>query len=106
MGTRPASIYARGTDSPNYKHGKTNSELHKRWQAIRNRVKDPAKRKSYLDKGILVCQEWSDFTNFEKWALENGYRKELTIDRIDNDGNYEPGNCRWVTHKVNSNNRN
>ena len=57
----------------------------------------------YRDKGIIICDEWlNDFSAFEKWALENGYQKGLTIDRIDRDGNYEPSNCRWVTPRENS----
>lgn len=57
----------------------------------------------YRDKGITICDEWlNDFNAFEKWALENGYQKGLTIDRIDRDGNYEPSNCRWVTPRENS----
>lgn len=105
MKLRPSSVYARGKSAPNYKHGKTNSDLHKRWMWIHNRVKDPAKRKYYLDKGITVCQEWQEFEKFETWSISNGYEPGLTIDRIDNSGNYEPSNCRWVTHKVNCQNR-
>lgn len=61
--------------------------------------------KDYGGRGITVCQEWQMFTVFKVWALFNGYSPDLTIDRIDNNGNYEPNNCRWVTHKVNCNNR-
>ena len=53
-----------------------------------------------------MCKEWRDsFLPFYNWAISAGYREGLAIDRIDNDGNYEPQNCRWVTAKVNSNNR-
>ena len=60
----------------------------------------------YHDRGIKVCDEWSDdFSAFERWSLENGYREDLQIDRIDVNGNYEPSNCRWITARENSCNR-
>lgn len=60
----------------------------------------------YIDKGIQVCGEWKDdFDNFAEWAYENGYQSNLTIDRIDNSGNYEPANCRRTTVKAQANNR-
>lgn len=60
----------------------------------------------YGGRGITLCKEWRNDRNaFKKWALENGYADDLTIDRIDNNKGYFPENCRWVTQKVNSNNR-
>ena len=52
-----------------------------------------------------ICDEWLNFANFARWAMENGYRKELTIDRIDNEKGYSPDNCRWVTRVVQNRNR-
>jgi hypothetical protein len=60
----------------------------------------------YLEKGIKVCQEWiTDYLSFYDWAMNNGYKKGLTLDRIDNDKGYCPENCRWTTQEINNNNR-
>lgn len=60
---------------------------------------------NYGGRGITVCEEWHNIENFEKWVSESNYRKGLTIERINVDGNYEPSNCKWATKKEQGNNR-
>ena len=62
---------------------------------------------SYGGRGIRICDEWKNsFANFKEWALNNGYADNLTLDRINNNGNYEPNNCRWATIKQNTQSKN
>lgn len=94
----------------NYKHGcsKTHPNLFGVWESMKSRCNNPnrPKYKDYGARGIKVCDEWNySAENFCVWALENGYCEGLQLDRIDNNGNYEPNNCRWVTPKENSRNR-
>ena len=78
--------------------------LYRVWSSMRNRCRNPNSQKwhRYGGRGIKICSEWGDYAVFREWAIGTGYRKGLTIDRINNDGNYEPDNCRWVTKSVNS----
>ena len=60
--------------------------------------------KDYGGRGIIICNEWLGFIPFRDWALSNGYEEHLSLDRINNDDNYEPENCRWATQKEQCNN--
>ena len=94
---------------PNIKHGAyaKNYALYTVWNTMKHRCEDRkrTKYKDYGARGIKVCPEWKEPNAFIDWALANGYEKGLQIDRIDNDGDYSPDNCRWVSPKVNSRNR-
>jgi hypothetical protein len=73
---------------------------------MRRRCRDPknANYPRYGGRGIQVCHAWDDFAAFLTWALAHGWKPGLTIDRINNDGDYTPDNCRWVSHQVNCQN--
>ena len=83
-------------------HGKSNTRLFRIWAHIKDRCfnENNDAYKNYGGRGISMCLEWkNDFMSFYNWAKENGYNNNLTIDRKDNNGNYEPKNCRWITAK-------
>lgn len=86
------------------KHGQTRTNLYRIYRSMKNRCElETCKEfKWYGAKGIKICDEWSDYTAFSKWANENGYQKGLTIDRKNPLGNYEPSNCEWITRSENS----
>ena len=88
-------------------HGLRKHPLYTVWVDMRRRCDDTtdARYSDYGGRGITVCAEWYDFQNFYNWSILNGYNTGLTIDRINNDGNYAPKNCRWVDRYVQANNK-
>lgn len=92
----------------NIKHHKKGTRIYNIWIRMKVRCynKNYDRYKDHGGRGIRICDEWKDdFTAFYNWAMNNSYRDDLSIDRIDNDGNYEPSNCRWVDRKTQCNNR-
>ena len=98
----------KGVKNPNYKHGLRKTRLFSIWRNIKTRCfnNNSPMYKYYGFREITICDDWkNEFMNFYNWSMKNGYAENLTIDRIDVNGNYEPDNCRWVDYKIQSRNK-
>jgi hypothetical protein len=100
-------LQKKATSEAKKTHGMADSRLYRTWGHMKHRCSNPNDKHyhRYGGRGILVCKEWLSFENFMAWALENGYEESLTIDRVDNNGDYSPENCRWIPHEKNSTKR-
>ena len=89
------------------KHAMAGTRLYRIWRSMKTRATNPNRPEAhrYVLRGIGLCRAWENPDVFMKWALSNGYADDLTIDRIDNDRGYYPGNCRWVTVSEQQSNR-
>ncbi len=95
-----------GCWNPRITHGMSNSRIYGIWEKMLQRCYNENSHAyfRYGGRGISVCKEWHKFEPFFDWAVQNGYQKYLSIDRKNNDGNYEPSNCRWATPQQQANN--
>jgi hypothetical protein len=91
----------------NTTHGMSKTKLYSTWAGMISRCSNKihVAYDSYGGKGVKICDSWLDFEQFKNWALSNGYQENLTLDRIDSTGNYEPSNCKWSTKTEQSINR-
>lgn len=89
------------------KHNGKGSRLYITWRNMKQRILNPNNKgyKDYGGRGITICNEWLEFIPFRDWALSNGYAEGLQINRIINEGNYEPSNCNFVTSAENCQSR-
>ena len=85
--------------------GRSKTKLYKIWQGMKRRCDNPDEHHKKYYENIKICSDWYDFDNFKLWALNNGYKEGLTIERIDVFGNYEPNNCIWIEKEKQTINR-
>ncbi len=90
-----------GKLNPNYRHGGSHTKLYVMYRGMMNRCYNAKNQdySTYGGSGVVVCKAWHEFSKFQEWAIQSGYRHGLLIDRIKHGGNYSPKNCRWLTPK-------
>lgn len=118
LGVKPcgvSSYYLKGKECRGWKieriglstHGETNTRIHRIWSSMHERCERKSHEyfRCYGGRGIKICEEWNDYKKFREWALNNGYSENLTLDRIDVNGDYCPENCRWADWEIQQNNK-
>ena len=98
--TRQKMSMTRKGNKNSIQHGETHTRLYRIWHGMKQRTLNSNDKdyENYGSRGITICPEWTnDYIKFRDWALSHGYADDLVIDRIENNGNYEPSNCQWIT---------
>lgn len=98
---KQSPIINSGKDNHQYKHGMKNTRIYNIWDTMKQRCLNSKQKdyKNYGGRGIKACEEWLEFNNFYNWSKANGYRNDLSLERVNVNGNYEPSNCIWITMK-------
>lgn len=100
-------LHKEATSVSRTKHGESDTRLYYIWENMKKRCLNPKveKYKNYGARGISIYEAWLDYVEFSSWAKSSGYSDELTLERIDVNGDYTPANCKWITHTEQARNR-